>query len=211
MEILTESLSSIGKRPVRCKMAEVVRQVVVAASLVLTVAVLCTAQSDEQSLGKVAREHKPARKAARVITNDEIPSVRIPDSSPTAGQPSSDPTSAVVASNSAPADATRDKPSAQPPRDLKKGINVPGVLANGTVEQAKAMLESLKHDRQALEANYDKVERQMGSTDSDALRRVYAESLSRRDESLDKNQKSIDALESAIKQAQDRDAQGENR
>ncbi len=73
------------------------------------------------------------------------------------------------------------------------------------------MLESLKHDRQALQANYDKLERQMGSTDSDALRRVYAESLSRRDESLDKNQKSIDALESAIKQAQDRDAQGENR
>jgi hypothetical protein len=82
------------------------------------------------------------------------------------------------------------------------------LLANGTLQEAQNLLQTLKHDRQLLVDNYDKIEHKLAETNDDSLRRVYSESLARRNASLAEKDKSIVQLEDAVSAA--RDAQGGN-
>lgn len=202
--------SRCGAQLFTCEIAELIRRIAAAVFLLAVIAVSCAAQSDQQSLGQVAREHKATRKAARVVTNDEIPSVSVIETSSGSAGSSANANSAADSSSSASPDTSSEKPSSNPPRNLKGGVTVPGLLSHGTLDEGKALLESLKHDRQALIDNYDKIEEKMANTDSDSLRRVYSESLARREETLAKNQKSIDDTQKAIEQAQDQNGQGAN-
>jgi hypothetical protein len=200
-----------GAQLFTCEIAELIRRIAAAVFLVVVIAVSCAAQSDQQSLGQVAREHKGnTRKAARVVTNDEIPSVSVIETSSGSAVSSANGNGAADPSSTASPDKSAEKPSSNPPRNLKGGVNVPGLLSHGTLDEAKALLDSLKHDRQALIDNYDKIEQKMANTDSDSLRRVYSESLARREETLAQNQKSIDDTQKAIEQVQDQNGQGAN-
>ena len=173
------------------------------ASAILALGIATSAQSADQSLADVARQ-KPTRKAARVVTNDEIPSVIVPVSEPSRGG-SSD---AKDAPDAAASSSTTGKDPGSKSKSSNNGITVPGLLTNGTVEQAKATLESLKHDRQLLLNNYDKIEKKMAETNDDSLRQMYSDSLARRDETLARNDKAIADMENAIRSAQGSDAQG---
>jgi hypothetical protein len=167
-------------------------------------ALFCLAQDSDQSLGDVARNSKPARKASRVVTNDEIPSAPPVAQASSSVSESDNKQSAEGATDHSDAQAT----NAQPAGASKSGINVPGFLSNGTVQQAQALLETLKQDHQKLIDNYDKIEKKMAETNDDSLRRVYSESLARRNETLARNEKAIADTESALRAAQAADAQG---
>jgi hypothetical protein len=198
------SMSTIGSNA-RPGAASRLRVAAVVGSLVLLFSVGLSAQDSDRSLADVARQSKGAHKAARVVTNDEIPSVT-PDPGPQ--------TSAALSENNR--TASSDKPSSAAGRPEtrgtaapgKGGITVPGVLANGTLQEAQNALDTLKHDRQLLKDNYDKIERKLAETNDDSLRQVYSESLARRDTRLAEKDKSIAQLENAIRAA--RDAQGGN-
>lgn len=162
----------------------------------------CAAQTSEEPLGDVVRDSKTAHKAAHVFTNDEIPSVAVPVTEP-----------------SSPANAADNQENASKPdtpavaedkntRGTKSGISVPGVLKNGTLDQARAALETLKHDREAFISNYDKIEKRLSETDDDALRQTYSDILASRESTLAKNAKAIADTENAIRAAQDADLQG---
>lgn len=174
------------------------------AAALLALGIAASAQSADQSLADVARQ-KPTRKAARVVTNDEIPSVIVPVSEPASRGGSSD---AKEASDAGASSSPASKDPGSKSKSSNTGITVPGLLTNGTVEQAKATLESLKHDRQLLLNNYDKIEKKMAETNDDSLRQVYSDSLARRDETLARNDKAIADMENAIRSASGSDAQG---
>jgi hypothetical protein len=166
------------------------------------------AQSSDQSLAEVVRENRPARKAAHVITNDEIPSVATPGTASASGSANAN-TSDGTDTSPNPASSSTAKVSDQKPSgNSKSAITVPGLLNNGSLRQAQALLEGLKHDRQALLDNYDKIEKKLADTNDDSLRQVYSDSLARRNETLARNEKAIADTESAIHAAQSADAQG---
>jgi len=165
----------------------------------------CLAQDSHESLADVIRQNKPSRKAARVVTNDEIPSVTpVAQSSAPAGAADSQGAPANNDNSSSPA-APKDKSASA----SKSGITVPGLLSNGSLQQAQTLLESLKQDRQRLLDNYDKIEKKLAETNDDSLRRVYSDSMARRNETLARNDKAIADTESAIHAAQAADAQGD--
>lgn len=181
------------------------RSAATAALLLILSSLACLAQAADQSLAEVIRRNKPTHKAARVVTNDEIPSVTPVSVSP-ANSSSADEKANITtdASSAGATPAARD----QSGKTSKSGITVPGLLNNGSLEQAKALLEGLKHDRQALLDNYDKIEKKLAETDDDSLRRIYSDSLARRHETMARNEKAIAETESAIQAAQAADAQG---
>ncbi len=168
--------------------------------LVLVFGLMCAAQSSDESLGEVVRESKPSHKAARVITNDEIPSVAVPQGEPQAG--ASEPEQNATASST----AAKGAPEAKASKDSKSGITVPGVLSNATLEQARAALGTLKHDREAFINNYDKIQHELSQTENPALRQSFLDILATREKTLARNSKEISDLESAIQAAQN--AQG---
>jgi hypothetical protein len=179
--------------------------IVITAALLLFSALFCMSQEAEQSLGDVARQKKPERKAARVVTNDEIPSVTpIAQLSAPTGVSDTEKATANDAKSSNPA-APKDKSA----NASKSGITIPGLMSNGSVQQAQTLLESLKQDRQKLLDNYDKIEKKLAETNDDSLRRVYSDSMARRNETLARNDKAIADTESAIHAAQAADAQGD--
>jgi len=195
--------AGVGRRP--CQ--RFLRGGMVAAIVLVFGLAPARAQSSGASLSDVVRENKPAHKAAHVFTNDEIPSVASPvaDSSSATGNSSITDTKDNSASITTPSTA----PSSKDAKNSKSGITVPGLLANGSLAQAQALLEGLKHDHQALIDNYDKIEKKLADTDDDSLRRVYSDSLSRRNEVMTRNEEAIADTESAIHAAQAADAQGD--
>jgi hypothetical protein len=168
-------------------------------------ALFCIGQDTDQSLGDLVRQKKPERKAARIVTNDEIPSVTpIAQSSAPTGVSDTEKAAANDASSSNPA-TPKDKSA----NASKSGITIPGLLSNGSLQQAQSLLESLKQDRQKLLDNYDKIDKKLAETNDDSLRRVYSDSMARRNETLARNDKAIADTESAIHAAQAADAQGD--
>jgi hypothetical protein len=158
----------------------------------------------------VARQNKPTPKTKHVITNDEIPSMPQADS-PRANSTEADASNGSAQSERKDNDSDKSKHSTSKTSKERNSVNVPGLLDDGTLDQAKALLDSLKHDRQALIDNYDKIQRKLADEQDDSLRRVYSDSLARRDETLAKNQKQIDDTEKAIQIAvQARGEQGDN-
>ncbi len=181
--------------------------VATAFSLLLCVPV-CWGQASGQSLAEVVRQNKPAHKAERVITNDDIPSVTpAPDSAATMPAADASDNKETTGNNASAAASPLSKDKAGTPS--KSGITVPGFLNNGSLAQAQALLEGLKHDHQALIDNYDKIEKKLAETDDESLRQVYSDSLARRNQTMARNEKAIADTESAIHAAQAADAQGD--
>lgn len=151
---------------------------------------LCFGQdSGASSLAEAARGNPP-KKAHRVITNDDLPS-REPEAASaagTVGRSSGDSSSASSTSGgaSSSADAARTAPS----RSL-------------TVDQAAVRLQKLKDEESALRRRYDEIQSKLATTDDSNLRRVYADSLSKRDETLAKKRKEIEEAETALRMTTD--------
>lgn len=140
-------------------------------------------QAQEQSLAEVAKQ-KGGKAATRVITNEDLESSRPPEASPPATATVTEPAPAATEKNSGPR------------------ITIPGLLEEGTLSQARATLESLKHDEQVLLRRYAQLQEKLTSGTDEHLRQVYSNSLARRDETLARKRAQIEQVEKAIAAAE---------
>jgi hypothetical protein len=141
--------------------------------------------SDQESVAKVARP-KTVRKAKVVITNEDLPSR--PESTTE--------TSAGSAANSATTAAQK-----QAAQQSQQNIPLPGLAPGATIDQAREALESLKREERVMVGRYDEIQHKLAETNDQSLRRLYSDSLSRRDETLARKRKQIEEAERAIRLA----------
>jgi hypothetical protein len=148
------------------------------------------AQTPEASLADAARASRQEsahkrRKAPKVVTNDDIPS-RAAERLYTVQQ-------------SAPPTGATAPPEAPAPLHSSAETSVPGSLQPSTVEQARTRVQTLKEEEKNLARRYDQIQSQLGSTDDPGLRRVYSESLAKRDATLARKRKEIEDAAAALK------------
>ena len=139
------------------------------------------AQAQDRPLAEVAKQ-KSGKTATRVITNEDLESSRPPDASP-------------------PAAATVAKPAGAE-KDSGPRITIPGLLEEGTLSRARATLESLKHDEQVLLRRYAQLQEKLTSGTDEHLRKLYSDSLARRDETLARKRAQIEQVGKAIATAE---------
>ena len=77
-----------------------------------------------------------------------------------------------------------------------------GLLENGTLDQARQLLNGLKKDQEKLVTRYEWLRQKVSSENNDFLRRLYMNSLSNRDQTLATKQQQIDAVQKAIQSAE---------
>jgi hypothetical protein len=148
--------------------------------LFLAPAPLPAQSQDPVSLADVARQ-KPARRAELVVTDDDLPP--------------GDPVPAESASDSAPPTPAPDPDSAEA---KAASITVKGLLENASLQRAREVLAGLENDRERLLARYAELQKKLGGSPPDSLRRLYLDSLSHRDEVLASKQQQIDSVRKAI-------------
>lgn len=135
-----------------------------------------------QSLAEVAKQ-KSEKKASRVLTNEDLEASRPPAAS-------------------APSPLITTEPSRPAEKDSGARITVPGLLEQATLSQARATLESLKHDEQVLLRRYAQIQEKLTSGTDEHLRRLYSDSLGRRDQTLGRKRAQIEQVEKAITAAE---------
>lgn len=139
-------------------------------------------RGQDPSLAEVAKQ-KSDKKASRVLTNEDLEVSRPPAAS-------------------APSPATNAEPSTPAEKDSGARITVPGLLEQATLSQARATLESLKHDEQVLLRRYTQIQEKLTSGTDQHLRRLYSDSLARRDQTLGRKRSQIEQVEKAIAAAE---------
>jgi hypothetical protein len=157
------------------------RRCVITVILLLGCSALAWPQSDSIPLGDVARQ-KPARKARRVITDDDLP--RHPSPPPDAAAPTSDDKDAP----SKPADGADAKP------------------ADGDMAATRKTLEDLLVKEQALNAEIANLEKQAGDSPVDSRRDVLLDVIRNRNADLENARASITATEQHLLELLRKDA-----
>jgi hypothetical protein len=149
-----------------------VRGTVIAA---LLLANLPAAFAQEPSLPEIARQRNAA-KAVREYTDEDFPSAP------------------------APLPPVESKPAGKPTADAK--VTVPTLLDGASLEQAQALLQSLKNDEQVLLRRYAQIEEKLAVEKDESLRKLYSDSLGRRGETLARKRRAIAAVREAISKAE---------
>jgi hypothetical protein len=139
-------------------------------------------RAQEQSLAEVAKQ-KSGKTASRVLTNEDLETSRPPEAAVSARNPDA-------------------QPSTPAEKDSGARITVPGLLEQATLSQARATLESLKHDEQVLLRRYAQIQEKLTSGTDEHLRRLYSDSLARRDQTLGRKRAQIGQVEKAIAAAE---------
>lgn len=139
-------------------------------------------RAQDQSLVEVAKQ-KSGKPASRVITNEDLEASRPPE-----------------ASIPQPVPATERSKRAEKDSGLR--ISVPGLLEQATLGQARATLESLKRDEQVLLRRYAQIQEKLTSGTDEHLRKLYSDSLARRDQTLARKRAQIEQVEKAIAAAE---------
>lgn len=162
------------------RMAQELKRCTLGMALAL-LAVGGVARAQERSLAEVAKQ-KSGKPASRVITNEDLEASRPPE-----------PALKPVADT---------KPSAPAEKDSGPRITVPGLLQQATLSQARATLQSLKHDEQVLLRRYAQIQEKLTSGTDEHLRKLYSDSLARRDQTLARKRAQIEQVEKAIAAAE---------
>ena len=152
------------------------------------------AQPSDDSVTKVVQKKAP-RKARIVLTDDDLPHHPTPE-------PDVQPKRAGTTTEPAPSDnvSGTEKPAS--------GINVPGLLTGGSVDDAKNLLDRLHQEEALLIQRFDQIQRELAVTDSAQLRHVYSEALSHREETLARTRKKISDTEQALAAASNEKKEG---
>ncbi|MGE5206224.1 MAG: hypothetical protein ACM3PW_11440 [Chlamydiota bacterium] len=137
--------------------------------------------AQERSLPEVAKE-KGGKTAARVFTNEDLEAAR-PEEEGAAP----------------PLEKAEEKPAAPGKEDAR--ITVPGLLQEGSVSEARALLKSLQHDEEVLLRRYAQIQDKLSRESDEHLRQLYSNSLARRDETLARKRRQIEQVEKAIRAA----------
>lgn len=136
-----------------------------------------SAWAQERSLAEVARE-KSGKTATRVFTDEDLEASR-----PAEAVPSS------AGLKTEAATAGQDQQGAR--------VTVPGLLQEGSLQEARALLKSLQHDEDVLLRRYAQIEKLAGEK-NEHLRQVYSNSLARREETLARKRGQMEQVSKAI-------------
>lgn len=137
-----------------------------------------SAWAQERSLAEVARE-KSGKTATRVFTDEDLEASR-----PAEAVPSS------AGLKTEAATAGQDQQGAR--------VTVPGLLQEGSLQEARALLKSLQHDEDVLLRRYAQIEEKLAGEKNEHLRQVYSNSLARREETLARKRGQMEQVSKAI-------------
>jgi hypothetical protein len=142
---------------------------------------VAVAQQQQTPLGDVVRQNKPTKKAARVITDEDMPS-RPQPSQPES--PSSSGLAPAVATDAAEAPKSTDKDAAKESKESK-----PADKANedsAEVAAIKSRLKELATDIDGLQKNVQGAERGLREIDDPERRQIIENSMKNRQYSLNR-------------------------
>ncbi len=163
--------------------------------LLLGATAVAVAQSNQASLGDVARQAKPTKKAARVITNEDIPSRPEEVAQPAAGSSSG---------SGAPSDATKDGGATSDTKaDAKE--KPAGKDDSPEVAAMKGRLKEVQSDELNLESAIKDIEANIAKEQDSERRDVLYNMLANRKKSLESRKAEKAELRAKIDQAEHKD------
>ena len=151
---------------------------------VLSIICLCSALSCAQSLGEVAKQ-KPAKKATRVITNDEIPS-RPPEEEPKKADPKPE------------ASADEEKPAKESSTPAATTDAASAEQSSPEIQGMEKQLADLKSNLEARQKRTDEYREKLKAEADDSRRDVQQGVLDGMESDLKSMQKSVDDLQKQI-------------
>ena len=166
----------------------------------------CAAQSDEPSLGELAKKHRQEEKnvaKVKVLTNEDVAT-----SAPSAQVESAPPvSSSTTAGPGAPASSTTNKPkSADKAADAGKS---PAVSKDSPeVAELKQKLNSYKQEQDAWKKSVKKYEDLLSTETSDFRRQVYQDALQGDKQNVQVFQNKIDQTQADLDKAEKASSQG---
>jgi hypothetical protein len=151
----------------------------------LTAGGACVAQSDQPSLGDLAKQHRPEKKAVKVLTNDDVATVT-PDTQTQAAKADSSPSSAPTASEAAAKSPDKSK-------DAAKSASAPKDPPE--VAELKQKLTSYKVEQEGWKRSAKKYEDLLATETSEFRRQTY-------EEALQGDKRNVEIFQDKIDQAQ---------
>jgi len=165
-------------------------------TFVLAAGGACAAQQDQPSLGEVAKQTRQEKKMAKVLTNDDVATVK-PDA------PSQ---SAKAAPSSAPAASEAAAKSPEKAKDPQKAAAAPKDPPE--VAELKQKLTSYQQEQEGWKKSAKKYEDLLATETSDFRRQMYEEALEGDKQNVQVFQNKIDQAQSDLEKAEKASSQG---
>jgi hypothetical protein len=156
----------------------------------------CVAQSDQPSLGDLAKQTRQEKKPVKVLTNDDVATVR----------PETESQSAKVSSSSAPAASEAAAKSPEKAKATEKTASAP--KDPPAVAELKQKLTSYKQEQDGWKKSAKKYEDLLATETSDFRRQMYQDALEGDKQNVQVFQNKIDQTQSDLEKAEKDSSQG---
>lgn len=166
-------------------------------TFVLAVGGTCAAQSDQPSLGDVAKQTRQEKKVVKVFSNDDVATVR----------PETSSQSAKVASSAAPAVSQADAKSPDKTKDTAKSAAAP--KDSPAVAELKQKLSSYKQEQDGWKKSVKKYEDLIANETSDFRRQMYEDALQGDKQNVEIFQNKIDQTQADLAKAEKSSSSGQ--
>lgn len=165
-------------------------------TFVLAAGGACAAQSDQPSLGDLAKQNRHEKKVVKVLTNDDVATVR-PETQLQAR-------SADNATSTTPATSEAAAKSPEKAKDAEKAASAPKDTSKDTPEVAelKQKLTSYKQQQDGWKKSVKKYEDLMANETSDFRRQMYEDALQGDKRNVEIFQGKIDQTEADLSKAE---------
>jgi len=162
----------------------------------------CVAQSDQPSLGDLAKQHRQEKKIVKVLTNDDVATVR-PDTQAQTSKPGT----ALAAASTAPETSAKGPEKA---KDAEKASSAPQSGSKDTPEvtELKQKLTSYKAEQEGWKRTAKKYEDLLATETSDFRRQMYEEALQGDRQNVEIFQNKIDQTEADLSKAEKASSSG---
>jgi hypothetical protein len=165
--------------------------------LVLVASAICVAQSDQPTLGDLAKKQRHDKKVVKVLTNDDVATVK-PDTSVQSAK--AEPPTATAASPSAAAVKAPDKVTNAKTASVSKD---PPEIA-----ELKQKLTSYKQEQQGWKSSAKTYEDKLATETDDFRRQMYADALEGDKHNVELFQNKIDQTQDDLTKVEKASTQG---
>jgi hypothetical protein len=165
-------------------------------TFVLAAGGACAAQQDQPSLGDLAKQTRQEKKPVKVLTNDDVATVR----------PETQSQSAKIAPSSAPAASEAAAKSPEKAKDPQKTAAAPKDPPE--VAELKQKLTSYQQEQEGWKKSAKKYEDLLANETSDFRRQMYEEALEGDKQNVQVFQNKIDQTQSDLEKAEKAASQG---
>lgn len=159
---------------------------------VLTAGGACVAQSDQPSLGDLAKQHRQEKKAVKVLTNDDVATIT-PDTQAQAAKADNSPASAPTPSEA----AVKNPEKAKDPATKASAPKDPPEVA-----ELKQKLTSYKEEQEGWKRTAKKYEDLLATEKSEFRRQMYEEALQGDKQNVEIFQNKIDQTQADLAKAE---------